>query len=119
MFIDLVDAGTGRSQFHDLRTNLRDESAVAGSAGGGEFRLKSAYFSHCVTDDIDQVMTGRRLRKKWHATNYPANIVVAIRDDRAPRSTAAAVLGRGLRAEAEIEIHNTFSGNHIGAPFPA
>src|SRR5436190_1513212 len=76
MFIDLVDAGARRSQFHHLRTDLRNEAAVAGATGRGKFRIDSAFLSHRIADHIDQITAGCRAREKRHAADNPLNVVL-------------------------------------------
>jgi hypothetical protein len=54
MFIEFVNGGVGRADFNDLRTNLRNKAAVAGSAGGRLLRLQPSLFQNSAANRFDQ-----------------------------------------------------------------
>ena len=73
MFIYLVDAGIGRTQFDHLRANLRDKTAIARAAAGGKLSLHARDFGNGLARSIHQ---GTRLGQEWQTAQRPVQVVI-------------------------------------------
>ena len=73
MFVDLVDARIRGPHFDDLRTDLRNETPIAGPAGRRQLGLKPGFRQdgglHCAHQ-------GAGGRQKGQATNRPGQFEV-------------------------------------------
>src|SRR5688500_11171729 len=109
-FVDLVDGGIDRAEFHDLRRDIDEETPIGGAAGGRHAGRDAGHRLDRARHHVHQIAS---LREKGPAVVAPVEIVhnaVPVEDAVHARLQR---LQRARRGETEIEAYVRFARDHV------